>query len=224
MNMTLPGGLLVVVEGIDGAGKTTLANHIRASLEANGAPVTASKEPTRGQWGMKLRASADTGRLSTQEEVEYLLRDRMEHVDTLIRPALERGEVVILDRYYPSMIAYQGAAGVAVDQLMRDNGFAPAPDALILLDIDPAEGIQRIFARGDTPNAFETFDTLNACRRIFLDMDVPKLVIDANKSPDEVFDEAMLYVLRAVSYKAFTGGDPVHAVAVIDQYLPKLSA
>lgn len=224
MDLTLPGGLLIVVEGIDGAGKTTLANRLRDTWQARGIPVVASKEPTRGQWGMKLRASAESGRLSAQQEVEYLLHDRREHVDTLIRPALLRGEVVILDRYYPSMIAYQGAAGVAVDQLMRDNGFAPVPDALILLDIDPAEGIRRIIARGDRPNAFETLETLEACRRIFLDIDVPMATIDARKSEDEVFAEAMLYILGVVATKARANREAAEACRVVEHYMPKLAA
>lgn len=215
--------MLIVVEGIDGAGKTTLANRIRDEWDARGIVVNASKEPTRGVWGMKLRQSAESGRLSPEQEVEYLLRDRKEHVATLIAPALARGEIVILDRYYPSMVAYQGAAGVAVDQLLRDNGFAPAPDALILLDIDPEAGLARIRARGDTPNAFETPDTLSACRRIFLDMEAPKLVIDAHQSAEDVYAEAMLYILKVVAEKASQNGANADACNVVGRFLPRLA-
>lgn len=102
-----PGGLLIAIEGIDGAGKTTLARRLTTTLEAAGARVVLSKEPTNGPWGTKLRQSAATGRLSADEEAELLIRDRHEHVDTLIAPALARGDIVILDRYFPSMVAYQ---------------------------------------------------------------------------------------------------------------------
>ncbi|RBC16462.1 dTMP kinase, partial [Xanthomonas oryzae pv. oryzae] len=75
-----PGGLLIAIEGIDGAGKTTLARRLTTTLEAAGARVVLSKEPTNGPWGTKLRQSAATGRLSADEEAELLIRDRHEHV------------------------------------------------------------------------------------------------------------------------------------------------
>ncbi len=130
-----PGGLLIAIEGIDGAGKSTLARRLATTLEAAGARVVLSKEPTNGPWGTQLRQSAATGRLSADEEAELLIRDRHEHVDTLIAPALARGDIVILDRYFPSMLAYQGAAGLPLDDLLERNAFAPRPDVLLLLDL-----------------------------------------------------------------------------------------
>ncbi|NEL79734.1 MAG: dTMP kinase, partial [Xanthomonas perforans] len=162
-----PGGLLIAIEGIDGAGKTTLARSLATTLEAAGARVVLSKEPTNGPWGTQLRQSAATGRLSADEEAELLIRDRHEHVDTLIAPALARGDIVILDRYFPSMVAYQGAAGLPLDDLLDRNAFAPRPDVLLLLDLPPPTGLARIRARGDAPNHFETQDNLERCRSIF---------------------------------------------------------
>lgn len=77
-----------------------------------------------------------------------LLRDRRQHVEDLIVPMIGRGAVVILDRYFPSMVAYQGAAGLPVDALLEANAFAPRPDVLLLLDVPPAIGLQRIWERG----------------------------------------------------------------------------
>ena len=139
-----PGGLLIAIEGIDGAGKTTLARSLATLLEQAGARVVLSKEPTNGPWGTQLRQSAATGRLSAQDEVDLLLRDRREHVEALIAPALARGEIVILDRYFPSMVAYQGAAGLPLDTLLAANDFAPRPDLLLLLDLPPPTGLARI--------------------------------------------------------------------------------
>lgn len=85
-----------------------------------------------------------------------LLRDRRQHVEDLIVPMIGRGAVVILDRYFPSMVAYQGAAGLPVDALLEANAFAPRPDVLLLLDVPPVIGLQRIWERGSTPNHFET--------------------------------------------------------------------
>ncbi|CAD0355739.1 dTMP kinase [Xanthomonas hortorum pv. cynarae] len=195
-----PGGLLIVIEGIDGAGKTTLARSLATTLEAAGAHVVLSKEPTNGPWGTKLRQSAATGRLSADEEAELLIRDRHEHVDTLIAPALARGEIVILDRYFPSMVAYQGAAGLPLDALLERNAFAPRPDVLLLLDLPPPTGLARIRARGDAPNHFETQDNLERCRAIFNTLQLPgKHVVDASADADSVLRQAHAIVVAALA-------------------------
>lgn len=194
---------MIAVEGIDGAGKTTLANTLGDRLRAIGIAVNTSKEPTRGQWGTVLRESAASGRLTPDEELRLLLLDRRQHVDELINPALSRGEVVILDRYYPSNAAYQGAAGLDVTELLAQNDFAPQPDVVLVLDLDPAEGLRRIRARGDEPNLFETEAALTACRRIFLEMPLPtRAVLDASKPATQVEQQAWQHILVAVARKA----------------------
>ncbi|WP_115529399.1 MULTISPECIES: dTMP kinase [Xanthomonas] len=195
-----PGGLLIAIEGIDGAGKTTLARSLANALEAAGARVVLSKEPTNGPWGTQLRQSAATGRLSADEEAELLVRDRHEHVDTLIAPALARGDIVILDRYFPSMVAYQGAAGLPLDDLLERNAFAPRPDVLLLLDLPPPTGLARIRARGDAPNHFETQDNLERCRAIFAALQLPgKHVVDASADADSVLRHTHAIVVAALA-------------------------
>lgn len=90
----VPGGLLVAIEGIDGAGKTTVARALESWLVGVGALVLASKEPTRGPWGMKMRESAASGRLSPADERRFLLLDRKQHVEEVIAPALRQGGIV----------------------------------------------------------------------------------------------------------------------------------
>ena len=224
MHTPLPGGFLIAIDGIDGAGKTTLARSLAEALGHGGTPVTVSKEPTHGPWGQRLRESAATGRLDPRQEAEYLILDRREHVETLIEPALDRGECVILDRYYPSMVAYQGAAGLATDDLLASNAFAPRADVLLLLDLPPAVGLARIYARGDKPNAFETHETLDACRAIFLALDAPgKHVIDAMRGADDVFQQCLEIITLAVADKARRTMEPVAAVGAIGGLLPRLS-
>ena len=223
---TIPGGLLVAVEGIDGAGKTTLARSLHHDLVRAGVAVTMSKEPTNGPWGTRLRQSAATGRLSAGDEVKFLLRDRQEHVAQLIRPALERGEVVILDRYYPSMVAYQGALGYPVDRLLETNGFAPAPDLLLLVDVSPEVGLSRIRARGDVPNHYETLETLQRSREIFLALSVPhKCVIDGSRSEADVLADAQLRLYGVISerFRQHLGVTP-EAVEAIGSFLPHMYA
>lgn len=224
--MTIPGGLLVAIEGIDGAGKSTLAAKLRGVLERVGAAVLVSKEPTAGPWGTRLRESAATGRLGPLDEVKFLLRDRLQHVQEVIAPALERGEVVILDRYYPSMVAYQGALGYPIDRLLTTNRFAPVPDLLLVLDVDPETGLGRIRARGDQPNHFETLETLARSREIFLALAVPnKVVIDAGGSEAEVFTAAQCELYLAIARKIRANcQDPVEAVQRIEPFLTGLDA
>ncbi|MGD7653698.1 MAG: dTMP kinase [Verrucomicrobiales bacterium] len=182
-------GICIAVEGIDGAGKTTQANLLREWFETRGREVIISHEPTNGPWGKKLRESASTGRLSPDDELQYFLNDRRQHVDELITPALAAGKVVILDRYYFSTMAYQGARGFDPAEIRRRNEeFAPPPHLLLILDLDVDTAHQRIGIRGDTTNEFEKRESLQRCRDIFLTLrDEPfTRVIDSNAPIDEV--------------------------------------
>lgn len=205
--LNIPNGLLMAIEGIDGAGKTTLAHRLGTMLNAAGIVTHVGKEPTTGPWGMKMRESAAAGRLDADDELRYLLLDRQAHVAELIAPALARGELVILDRYYPSTVAYQGAAGLDVHELLDANAFAPKPDLLLVLDLAPEEGLARIRARGDKPNHFENTQTLTRCREIFTRPDLLQAtIVDATASADQVFAQAVRYLKAAL--KAKTADDP----------------
>lgn len=189
-------GFLIVVDGIDGSGKSTLARSLEERLVARGHDVVRAKEPTDGQWGKKLRASASTGRLSLEDEVDLFLRDRREHVETLIRPALDAGKVVIVDRYYFSTVAYQGARGLdPADLLARNEAFAPKPDLLVLLDVEPALGLERIRRRGDKANAFEDLENLTRVAAVFRAMDFPFLMRVDGRLDTEAITAGILEVL-----------------------------
>ena len=182
-------GLFIVIEGIDGTGKSTQSKRLAEWFRSRGREVVLSREPTDGPWGKKLRESATTGRLSAEEELEFFLNDRREHVEMSIKPALAEGKVVILDRYYFSTMAYQGARGFDPAEIRRRNeAFAPQPDLLLILELSVESAHGRIGARGDTANEFEQRDTLTRCREIFLSLrDEPfACVIDAEPSLYEV--------------------------------------
>jgi dTMP kinase len=167
--MDLSRSLFLVVEGIDGAGKTTQVQLLKQALERDGESPVVSKEPTNGAWGKLIKESAASGRLSLEEELNAFIEDRKEHVATLIRPSLEAGKIVILDRYFYSTIAYQGARGVNVGEIraLMESQF-PIPDAVFILDVDPAVGVHRIaHLRGEQPNLFENRDDLARARAIF---------------------------------------------------------
>ncbi|HWU89438.1 MAG TPA: dTMP kinase [Kofleriaceae bacterium] len=170
----LPRGLLIAFEGIDGAGKTTQASRLAANLRAMGIEVVESKEPTNGHLGTELRRSASTGRLSPERELELFVLDRREHVRNLIEPALADGKVVIVDRYYFSTAAYQGARGMDFESiLLLNESFAPQPDILFILEVSPPTGRARIAARGDRANLFEDESALAASAAIFARINRP---------------------------------------------------
>lgn len=182
-------GLFIVIEGIDGTGKSTQARRLAEHFTGLGREVVLSREPTDGPWGKKLRESAATGRLAPEEELEYFLNDRRQHVEEVISPALAAGKVVILDRYYFSTMAYQGARGFDPAEIRRRNeAFAPQPELLLILDLDVETALQRIGIRGDVANEFEQRGSLQRCREIFLSLkDEPFVrVVSAAAALDDV--------------------------------------
>ncbi|MEG2236884.1 MAG: dTMP kinase [Akkermansia sp.] len=182
-------GKLIVFEGIDGTGKSTHIARLKERLAMRGLEVVTSFEPTNGKWGKQLRESAQSGRMPLQQEVDFFLKDRAEHVETLIAPALARGAWVLLDRYYLSMMAYQGARGQDVSEIRKANeAFAPVPDAVIWLDIPVHVALERIGGRGEQ-DAFETESMLTSCREVFAAIeDDWMLRVDADGERDLVAD------------------------------------
>jgi dTMP kinase len=182
-------GIFAVFEGIDGGGKTTQIRMLARELRRRGEEPVLSREPTSGPWGRKLRESAATGRMSLEEELDAFVRDRAEHVRDLILPSLDAGKIVILDRYFYSTLAYQGARGADVDSVRRlmEERF-PLPDIVYLLDLTPEQAVQRISeSRGDRPNEFERLDSLRKAREIFLSLEDARILrIDAFRDPAAV--------------------------------------
>jgi dTMP kinase len=169
MKSILKGGFLVAIEGIDGAGKTTIAALLAQYCGERGILCMLSKEPTGLSFGQQMRESAKSGRLSAEEELDFFLKDRIEHYRRAVKPALDQGAVVILDRYYWSTAAYQGARGLSPDEICDLNeAEVPKPDLVLLLDVAPEIGLSRIRSRGDTPNDFEKREALEISRKIFL--------------------------------------------------------
>ncbi len=121
-------GRLIALEGIDGSGKSTHLKLAARALREKGFEVTELKEPTGGQWGERIRWLRQ-GDVTGREEVELFLKDRQEDVQHNIKPALEAGKTVLIDRYYFSTMAYQGARGIDVEEIRKLNEeFAPVPD------------------------------------------------------------------------------------------------
>lgn len=184
-------GFFVVLEGIDGTGKTTLAAALADGLRGEGRDVLVTFEPTKGAWGKKIRELALHGRegVTAEEETDLFIADRREHLEREILPALRAGRVVIMDRYYYSTMAYQGARGADPAAIeARHREFAPEPDLLVLLDLPVDEALDRVTAkRGSTPDHFEGAEYLEKVREIFLSLRRDQLIrINARETTEEM--------------------------------------
>jgi len=137
-------GLFVTFEGIDGSGKTTVANLVADHLRRQGLPVLLTAEPNTIYIKQLLMT---TDERTAWTETFLFLADRAEHAAKVIKPALQRGEIVLCDRFIDSTIAYQGfGLGLPIEQLMQFNYTATgglAPNLTILLDTDPEIGLRR---------------------------------------------------------------------------------
>lgn len=198
-------GILIALEGIDGAGKTTQTKILQDALSKCGYSVSNFKEPTTGTWGLKIRDIARNGRDHVQldDELNYFLLDREEDVEKNIMPSLENNQIVIMDRYYFSNIAYQGALGIDPEYIKKKNEVFPNPDLVIILDIAPETGIFRIEnQRKEKPNEFEELNYLVHVRALFNKMDFANIqMIDGTHPIDKISKQILDIALDIIKPK-----------------------
>lgn len=191
----LPHGVFVCFEGGEGSGKSTQSRLLAERLESIGHVVRLTFEPGDTPVGAELRRivlSPSTGALSDRTEVLLYAADKAEHVDTVVIPGLERGEVVITDRYVDTTLAYQGAGrGLDLREVEEVARWATGdlrPHLTIVLDVDPREGLGRFEGR-DRIEA-ESLDFHERARQSFLDLAAADadhyLVLDARADRDEI--------------------------------------
>ena len=195
-------GLLVTVEGGEGAGKSTLAAMLARRARGAGVGVVGCREPGGTALGERIRASllvADPGAAAPAPEAELLLfaAARAQLVSEVLRPALASGSLVICDRYQDSSVAYQhGGRGLDRALVAAVNRAATgdlAPDLTLLLDISPAAGLARAGGAGDylEREAIAFHERVGACYRA-LAAEEPRrwLVLDAREAPALLADRA----------------------------------
>ncbi len=181
--------MLVTLEGIDGSGKTTVAEALQDSLSAG---TVFTREPTDSWYGEAVDRSIGDADADPLAELFLYTADHADHLSRLVRPALRDGKLVVSDRYSDSRYAYQGAtlAGVVKRPVEYVRGvhepFTRAPDLTLYFDVPPEVGAERAGAT----NKFETADYLGRVQENYerlIEADPERFVrIDATRSPEAV--------------------------------------
>jgi dTMP kinase len=174
-------GAFVVIEGLDGSGKTTQAKLLAARLSRSHRALYTA-EPSQGRIGTFIRDGCLYGekRLLTMVEALLFAADRIEHVENEIKPALREGRLVISDRYVYSSLAYQGSAGLSIEWINTLNEHALKPDFAVFIDATPETVLKRLNRK---KSVMENLETQRRVREIYLKfVDKGELVrIDGDK-------------------------------------------
>lgn len=209
--------MFITLEGIEGAGKSTLQQMLGAYCENRGEMPLLTREPGGSRMGRKLRSfllDARNEDISPQSELFLFLADRSQHIEEVIKPALEAGQTVLCDRYIDSTLAYQGyGRGMNIDELANINYFSSdgiLPDCTLLLDLPPHLGLLRAGERNrqyGTVISEGRFDSeslefhervRNGYLQIARDNPGRVFVIDATPGPDEVLASAIAALRKAM--------------------------
>jgi dTMP kinase len=183
MKIKLP--LFIVFEGIDGSGKTTLSEMLFKYFTKAGIPAVQDHEPTEGIWGIQIKKMLQHNVANADELLQLFLKDREDDVNQNVYPALKKGKVIILDRYYFSNAAYQGTMGISPVSIIQENRKKkfPEPDRVYLVDIDPELALKRIVRRNNKAEIFEKMEFLKKAREIYYNIaDERFVILDGSKT------------------------------------------
>ncbi|ADM27884.1 thymidylate kinase [Ignisphaera aggregans DSM 17230] len=191
-------GLFIVLEGIDGAGKTTIAKMLLDDLERNGYRTIYTFEP----WTTRFVEDLKSLGMRRDAYIDALIyaADRLVHVKEVIEPAIRDGYIVVCDRYFYSSVAYQSAMGVPMDWIITLNMFALKPDLAIYLDVEPEIGIARKRGYKSRFPEYEEYGILRKAREIYLEMVRRNMLvyIYAGRDIGDVYRDVRNIVYRAI--------------------------
>lgn len=204
-------GLFITFEGIDGCGKTTQLNMLKEMLEKDGYKVITTKEPGSGNLGSEIRKillhAKET--IANKAEMFLFLADRAQHVEMIIKPEIEKGNIVLCDRHTDSTVAYQGyGRNQDVNLLTELNDIATStlkPDLTLLYDVSPETSSLRVGREKDRMES-EGNGFMSKVRDGYSDLakKYPERIkkIDAEKSIEEVFKETEKYIYEILKKNA----------------------
>ncbi len=194
-------GILIVFEGIDGSGKTTQCELVYNFLLNSGRRVIKMREPSESEYGKIIREKMKyENSLSPEEEYQLFLKDREVHFREEILPALKKGFIVLLDRYYHSTYAYQKAKGIPEERIIEDNmRISAQPDLVFIFDIFVGEALRRIEKTRDFKNKlFEKRDYLIKVRENYFDFSGKGVYfVSAEQSVESIYE----FVIRKIEEK-----------------------
>lgn len=184
-------GKLIVIEGIDGSGKSTCAKNLAEKLNSINIKTIYTFEPTHSRYGAKLREGMLSEDLDTEEEFLLFVKDRKEHIEYMIKPALEEGYFIILDRYFYSSIAYQGAKGIDINRIINmHKDFIIKPDIVFIFHLPIDIALNRIISKRGIADRFENETYLKKVDKIFHSFNEPFIYhIDTDKDIKIINDE-----------------------------------
>jgi len=197
-------GWLICVEGLDKSGKTTQSRLLVEALVNMGFEAVYTSEPSSGEIGRFIKRYVLHRRRRLPATVEALLfaADRVDHIEREVKPMLDEGKIVVLDRYLYSSLAYQGAAGLDLKWIMEINKMAPKPDLAIYLDV-PVEVIMMRIQKRQRRSVMESLETQLKVREIYLKLvkEGYLLLIDGNRSIEEVSQDIQRIAVEALRLK-----------------------
>jgi dTMP kinase len=197
--MELKKGLYIIIEGIDGSGKTTFAKNLQKHLEDQGLSVVLTKQPGGTEIGQKLREILQYQK-GVSKKTDFLLfaADRAQNISEIVIPSLDQKKVVISDRSGYSSLAYQGyAKGLDLEFIKTVNAWATnniEPDIIFYLKLDLKTAMERIGSRKEVLTNFENIKIQEKAALGFDELFKNKknvIILDANKNPEEIFSEAI---------------------------------
>jgi dTMP kinase len=180
-------GAFICIEGLDASGKTTHARRLVEDLKHKGFDAIYTTEPSSGAIGNFIRTYILQRKKRVPSIVEALLfaADRFDHVETEINPALQKGKIVVCDRYLYSSLAYQGATGLDLNWIKEINKNALTPDLAICIDVPPEVVVKRIKRK---KSVMERLQIQQKVQEIYMKLVEEKLLVrvDGNRPKDEV--------------------------------------
>ena len=190
-------GKLIVIEGIDGSGKSTCAKNLAEKLNSINIKTIYTFEPTHSHYGAKLREGMLSEDLDAEEELLLFVKDRKEHIEYMIKPALEEGYFIILDRYFYSSIAYQGAKGIDINRIINmHKDFIVKPDIVFIFHIPIDIALNRIISKRGIADRFENETYLKKVDKIFHSFKEPFIYhIDTDKDI-KIVDKELFNILE----------------------------
>jgi dTMP kinase len=188
-------GAFIVIEGLDGSGKTTQAKLLAVKLKkSHNAIYTA--EPSHGKIGKFIRNRILYGETRLPNSVEALLfaADRLEHIQNEVLPALERGSLVVSDRYLYSSLAYQGSEGLSLQWIQTINEHALKPDLALFIDVSPETVLRRLKRK---KSVMETLETQQKVREVYMKYvkNGALVNVDGGQSKQSVANEVLEVVM-----------------------------